>query len=183
MDVDKQLLYAVNGYAGQWELLDRTMMAVGHPGYYLIPGLLVLGYWVWLKRQEAFIGLVALAALIPASDFLGAQLKHLVGRSRPCQMLQGINELSACGGTFGFPSNHAVNAAAAAAFFQVMYPASGWVSWPLVVLIGLSRVYVAAHYVTDVLGGWAIGAILGGGAASLLLRWRRGRGHNPEAAS
>ena len=87
-----------------------------------------------------------------------------------------------CGGTFSFPSNHALNTAAAAAFAQVLYPVTGWVTWPLVVLVGFSRVYVGAHYVSDVLGAWVIGGMLGAGGALLLKRWRKFRptGVTPE---
>jgi undecaprenyl-diphosphatase len=63
-----------------------------------------------------------------------------------------------------------MNTAAAAAFFQVLYPRSGWISWPLVAAIGLSRVYIGAHYATDVAGGWIIGGAIGGAAAWLLRR-------------
>jgi undecaprenyl-diphosphatase len=58
---------------------------------------------------------------------------------------------------------------------QVLYPKSGWVSWPIVALTGFARVYVGAHYVSDVLGGWVLGGMLGGGAAWILLRWSQFR--------
>ncbi|MGH7252010.1 MAG: phosphatase PAP2 family protein, partial [Nitrospiraceae bacterium] len=67
---------------------------------------------------------------------------------------------------------HALNTAAAAAFAQVLYPVTGWGPWPLVAVIGFSRVYVGGHYVSDVLGGWIIGGSLGAGAALLLRRWK-----------
>lgn len=137
----------------------------------LLPGVLVVAYWVWMNRREALIGVGALAGLIIAVDQFGAQIKHLVGRIRPCHALAGIHQLTGCGGTFSFPSNHALNTAAAAAFLQVLYPKTGRVAWPLVALIGFSRVYVGAHYATDVLGAWVIGGLFGAGAAWLLLRW------------
>ncbi|MFO0733789.1 MAG: phosphatase PAP2 family protein [Nitrospiraceae bacterium] len=82
----------------------------------------------------------------------------------PCLTLQNVHALLGCGKAFSFPSNHAVNTAAAAAFFQVLYPRSGWISWPLVAAIG-SR--IGAHYLSDVMGGWVIGRAIGAGVAAL----------------
>lgn len=171
MSWDVALFQAINGLVGRSEWMDWLMYQFGRPKFLMIPGLLALGYWMWAKKIEAAIGGPVLFATLGSVDFLGAQIKWLFERVRPCRALSGVHELAGCGGTFSFPSNHALNTAAAAAFLHVLYPSTGWISWPLVAVIGFSRVYVGGHYVTDVLGGWAIGGALGAGAAWLLLQW------------
>ncbi|MGH7260339.1 MAG: phosphatase PAP2 family protein [Nitrospiraceae bacterium] len=175
MSWDVALFQAVNGLAGRAEWLDWLMFQLGRPKFLLMPALLAMGYWAWARKVEAAIGGPVLSATLGIGDLFGAQIKLLVERVRPCRVLSGVHELAGCGGTYSFPSNHALNTAAAAAFLQVLYPATGWVSWPLVAVIGFSRVYVGGHYVTDVLGGWTVGGLLGAGAALLLLRWPRFR--------
>ncbi len=172
----------INGLAQQSPWLDWVMLALSQSSSLVVPGLLLGGYWIWCNRREALIGGGTLTLLILLSDWVGAQVKHLVGRERPCQVLDSLHTLAACGGTGSFPSNHAINTAAAAMFLHVLYPRSGWVSWPIVVLVGVSRLYLGAHYVTDVLGGWVIGSMAGAGAALLLLRRPVFRGPGPKHA-
>ena len=172
MSWDESLFRAVNGLAGQSSWIDQLALNLSKSSLLWVPGIVLAGYWLWLSRREALLGAPVLAATIGIADFLGARLKDLIARPRPCMSLMDIQQVeAACGKVFSFPSNHAINTAVAAAFLQVLYPRSGWVSWPLVGLIGLARVYIGARYVSDVLGGWVIGGLLGAGAAWLLLRY------------
>jgi undecaprenyl-diphosphatase len=173
MNWDDSLFRVINGLAGRSSTLDWIMVELAKPGNLLYPGLLVAGYWVWKHGRECLIASAILAAVIGGTDAIGTQLKNLIQRPRPCVRLQQVYELLGCGSAFSFPSNHAANTAAAAAFFQVLYPRSGWISWPLVAAIGLSRVFIGAHYVTDVAGGWIVGGAIGGAAAWVLRHWLR----------
>ena len=158
----------INGWAGQFAGLDWFMLQVSRESNLVIPGILLVGYWGWMKWGEARFAIPCLALLIGFSDFLGGQLKTLIGRPRPCQVLDHIHELVGCGGAFSMPSNHALNSGTAISFLVMLYPSLGWVLWPFLGLIGLSRVFLGAHYVTDVLVGVGLGALLGGGVGFLL---------------
>lgn len=171
MSWDESLFRAINGWAGQSAFLDWLALTLSSSGLLWTPGVLLGAYWFWLSRREMLIAAPLLGGAIGLLDFVGARLKDLVARPRPCMAIADIHQVEACGKVFSFPSNHALNTAAAAAFLHVLYPGSGWISWPLVALIGLSRVFIGAHYVTDVLGGWAIGGAGGAAIAWALLQW------------
>lgn len=73
--------------------------------------------------------------------------------------------------SFGFPSGHASNAAAV----WGMVAAKGRIGWvraaavTLIVLIGVSRLYLGVHFLSDVLGGWLLGLTL----LALMIRLER----------
>lgn len=167
-ELDRQWFSAINGLAGQWSLLDEVMFQFSQEGNLLVPGLFLAVYWAWRNWGEAKIAIPCLLLLLGLSDWLGGQLKHLIGRSRPCQVLDQVHQLVGCGGSLSMPSNHALNSSTAVAFFITLYPSLGWVLAPVLMLIGLSRVYLGAHYLTDVLVGIVLGAALGGGVAVLI---------------
>ncbi len=177
MNWDETLFVAINGLAGRSATVDQVCLILGARSTLYLPAGLAIGYWIWAKRSEALLGGPVLAAVVGISDVLGGQLKWWVERVRPCRALAETVKIEpgGCGGLYSFPSNHAVNTAAAAAFLQVLYPKSGWISWPIVALVGFARVYVGAHYVTDVIGGWLIGGCCGAGAAWMLAQWPRFR--------
>jgi undecaprenyl-diphosphatase len=171
MSFDIFLTHAINGFAGEKSWINWIFEVLSEPDTLWLPGIVLGSYWIGRWPREAVIAAPVMTALVGLVDFIGAQLKHVVARPRPCFSIADLHQFQAYGSNFSFPSNHAINTATTAAFLQVLYPRSGWVTWPIVALVGLARVYIGAHYVTDVIGGWIIGVFSGTGAAWLLLQW------------
>lgn len=125
----------------------------------LLPGTVLL-FLVFRRSRERWWIWIALMIVAPALEGL---LKIAVGRPRPE------------GPAFGFPSGHAT--AAAAYFGAVLYLAGslpgGWrrlvraLAVALIVLVGLARIVLRAHWPSDVLGGIALGLGLASIAAIL----------------
>jgi len=92
-------------------------------------------------------------------------LKHFVHRTRPDTLYVSNMYFQ----TSSFPSGHAFGAAVTCgllAFLAVKYLPAPWsilVSAALIIfalLVGISRVYVGAHYPTDVIAGWLLGGVV-----------------------
>lgn len=189
MSWDESLFRAINGLAGRSAVADEIFLHLSNSATLYLPAAGAAAFWLWRRRWEALLGAPFLAGTIGLADFVGGQLKWVFERVRPCNAMTDAIVVGggACGRLFSFPSNHAMNTAAAAAFLHVLYPRTAWVSWPIVGLVGFARVFLGAHYVTDVVGGWLFGGVVGGGIAWALLQWprfrRRSDGLHPTAAA
>jgi len=159
--IDQQLFLWLNTH---WHtpFLDTVFVFLTTKQNWLLPGIAMMVFLaVHEKRQAPRLFLMLLLAIILADQLSSGVLKPLVGRLRPCKVLEGFRLLVPCGGRWSFPSAHAANAAAVAVVLTGWYPRWRIAFGVLAFLIGYSRIYVGVHYPLDVLGGWALGILCG----------------------
>lgn len=120
-------------------------------------------------RKAGFVSLIAMLLGLLCTNVV---LKHLVGRTRPWLVVEGLTALVAEHDPNSFPSGHTCAAFAAASAWCRTLPRR-WMKIVAVVmaaLMGFSRLYVGVHFPTDVLAGMAVGLFCGWLA---WLIWRR----------
>jgi len=150
--------------------LTQFMAAYTHMGDSgLLFIIIAVGLLCFPKTRKA--GLTALTALLIGFLLTNQMLKPLVGRPRPWEDIAGLLPLVE-EHSFSFPSGHTTSAFAFAGALLLSLPVKWGKAAALgaAVLMGFSRLYVAAHYPTDVLGGVVIG-LLAGWIASLI--WKK----------
>jgi len=149
---------------GEWLLLPMLFLSfMGTEQFYLLflPAL----YWC----VDTTLGL-RVSLILSVSLCLNAVLKLVFHQPRPFWYSDQV-QAKALETSFGFPSGHAQNAAAVwgtlAANLKRRW---AWmIALLLILFIGLSRLYLAVHFPTDVVAGWLIGFLL----VWLFLRFER----------
>ena len=136
----------------------RTITFLGSEEFYIL--LFPLLVWCLDYRLGVSIGVILLL-----SSYLNIGLKDLFQQPRPFDLdpsVWGLAEEGLPEYGYGLPSWHSQTAAVVWGSIAA-WTHSKWF-WRLAValtaLIGFSRVYLGVHFPTDVLIGWAIGAIL-----------------------
>ena len=165
--LDNETIVRVDGWLVHWLAAHRTPA-----GIRLFAGISLLGNWqvavallalavllLWKRRRTAAMTLALACAGSEATVFLG---KAGFGRPRPPAVLAVVQELDA-----SFPSGHAnISVALYALGCYLLFRAARsrkakrlWLALGcfLPLAIGFSRLYLGAHYLSDVLAGWAVG--------------------------
>ncbi len=177
--LDLGSIYSLTDMQRPW--LNPVLLAVSYAGsaWVLGPvavlaflGLTLLGWW-----RTALLCII----IFLTSDVLCQAVQPLVGRPRP----DVVNVVRGRPSGFGFPSDAATTSMATYALIALSLAAVlksrlwqsvvGVGAIVLVLAIGFSQMYLGWSYLSDVVGGWALGLSL-----ALLFRWFDLRWHQLE---
>lgn len=158
---DTTIIHCVQSYVS--DALTPIMIAITEIGYIylIIPVMLVTLYFLFFKLKH-FWEAVMLIASLGGGDLIKVIIKNIMQRERPT-FLQLVHESS-----FSFPSGHTM----ASTTFWGMFAYIIWINLPnrkglrmtvailapiIILLVGISRIYLGVHYPSDVIAGYAIG--------------------------
>lgn len=143
------------------ERLMRDITALGGVGVLTLFVLAIIGYLLLTDRARAAL---FLAVAVGGGMLLALGLKALVDRPRP-DIVPGVEPIY----TASFPSGHSMMSAVVYLTLAALLARTQdrtrvrayllGLATLLALLVGLSRVYLAVHWPTDVLAGWTAGAV------------------------
>jgi len=155
------------------KIMMRDFTALGSYAVLLLIGLLALGYIVMLRK---WLSALLLVVSFGGSMVLNTLLKQGFDRPRP-ELVAHLADVY----TASFPSGHAMLSATCYLTLGTLLAGvarqRGLKAYILgcaigiVVVVGISRVYLGVHWPTDVLAGWALGAAWAMACWLLLRAW------------
>lgn len=147
----------------QWQFLQGFMAFITHFGHPIVALAIGTGV-ILLGGIRANMRMVYAGVAVFITIGLGSALKLVLHRHRP--LTEYVFNMTTP--TFSFPSGHALSA-------TVVYGLLAYLAWTylpqplgvlavviavaLIIIVGLSRIYLGAHYPSDVLGGWLLGCV------------------------
>jgi len=165
-NIDTQLFLFFNSlHSPFW---DKLMWWFSGTKFWIPVYLIIVAYMVYKFRWKAVVSLIFIALAVTLADQVSVHaFKNVFMRLRPCHTpkLQDIVHLvnNKCGGQYGFVSSHAANTFAVAFFLSKLFKNKGftyfiffWAS-----IVSYSRIYLGVHFPFDIIGGAALGSILG----------------------
>ena len=188
--VDRDIFFIING--AHHPVLDVFMLLFSNKYAWIWFYVLILGMGFRKLGLKVFVFVLFALSTLFLTDFISVHgFKEVFERFRPCHNLEYghlVRVIDGCGGRFGFVSSHAANSAAIATLVaisgvmvhempiqrQFLFNALLF-SYPI--LNGYSRIYLGVHYPYDVLGGFALGLIIGASTGYIWNYWHLKHGY------
>lgn len=148
--LDSQIFTAIN--SAHSPLFDLFFQNISHLGSFVI--WIFIAAAIFFRKDKRFFFQLAAGMILAGVISIG--LKLAIDRPRPSDSLQNVHLLDRKPDP-SFPSNHAANAFLGARIFSKHYKKFTLIFYTLAILIAISRIYVGAHYPSDVIAGAALG--------------------------
>jgi undecaprenyl-diphosphatase len=181
--VDQPVAHAMAGVGPRVKRVAEFVTWFGKGGVILYPsGILILaGFAMKIARPAREAGLdpilralIVIFVIVAAAGIADDLLKMTFGRARPFMWLagdeSGFQPFRFKSQFMSFPSGHTTTSFAAAVAFGSLFPRWRPAFALFAVAIGLSRIVLDVHYVSDVVSGAALGATV---AVALLPLFRK----------
>jgi membrane-associated phospholipid phosphatase len=161
LDVDTSVSRALYAGDDRSRALDVALEVLTAPGLSLVRYVLAVPVLIWLVRRRAWWTALWVVVAAVFVRHVTSALKEFFGRVRPAFEGGGADYDS-----LSFPSGHSSGIATLVTVGLVL-------AWPLlapgahrlwaglgvllVLLVGLTRMWLGVHYLSDVVAGWALG--------------------------
>ena len=123
--------------------------------------------YAFVKIKNSYVFYIFLS-LIFASGLVKL-LKVIIGRARPMFADPVLFNMFSDSNAFqSMPSGHTTLGFAALVMIGMLFPRIKWATWSLAIIIAVSRIYIGAHWPTDVILGAFIGMVCADFAKALL---------------
>jgi membrane protein DedA with SNARE-associated domain len=165
VQADKSVYYLLQGLRTRW--VDDVMVVVTELGGGVVTGAVVFVVSLWLSWKRYWRTLGYWLAAAGFAEMAVQILKFTLGRHRPSNLYSGVEQ-------FSFPSGHATLSIVVYGFMAFLLTrkkslnikiAITLTATLLITLISFSRLYLGAHWFSDVLAGLSLGlswvAVLG----------------------
>lgn len=143
--------------------VEDWAFGVSKVGTIVRPELALIAFLIFRRRRPhwAAAGLFFFAA-VAGAGILNVGLKVLAGRCRPelffRENLYGFTFFKLDAGYWSFPSGHTASSMAAMTVLALLFPRATPLFLLHAALVGLSRVALLEHYVSDVIAGGVVGS-------------------------
>lgn len=143
--------------------IAQIITILGESRWYYVILVPAFVYFLFLAKNKLWsMRILFLFVSISAAGLISTLIKWLVGRYRPSMLDEGLYGFNFFGAGYeltSLPSGHTVTAFSLAAAVGILFPRLSIAAFIIAISIGMTRIILTSHYLSDVIAGAGIGIL------------------------